>query len=158
MVRPTQQAPSFRGLRPASAAASAAKSANPATGTRCERLLAVEMRARGFSFSEHARALPGRPDFLFEQERLVVFCDGDFWHGRRWAELRSKLAAGSNGDYWVRKIKANRSRDRRHDRVLAKAGWRVLRLWEREILANPGDSAELIARALSRSQSRTPRR
>lgn len=153
MVRLRQQAPSFQGLRPASAAASAAKRANPATGTRCERLLAAELRARGFSFSDDARALPGRPDFIFEQERLLIFCDGDFWHGRRWAQLRSKLAEGSNGDYWVRKIKANRSRDRRHDRLLTKAGWRGVRLWECDILASPGRCAELIARALRHPQS-----
>lgn len=158
MVRLRQQAPSFQGLRPASAAASAAKRANPATGTRCERLLAAELRARGFSFSESARAIPGRPDFIFEQERLLIFCDGDFWHGRRWPQLRSTLAEGSNGDYWVRKIQANRSRDRRHDRLLTEAGWRVLRLWEGDILASPGTCAELIAHAPCLPQSLPPGR
>jgi len=92
--------------------------------------------------------LPGRPDIVFPKARLVVFCDGDFWHGRRWAERRRKLRTGHNADYWVRKIGRNIERDRQNTALLEKAGWTVLRFWEGDILRCCGDVASQILHVL----------
>jgi DNA mismatch endonuclease (patch repair protein) len=40
--------------------------------------------------------------------------------------------AKTNRDFWHAKIEANRSRDADTDKRLAKAGWRVVRVWEHE--------------------------
>ena len=59
----------------------------------------------------------GSPDFLIEG-RLALFCDGSFWHGKDWKNLKEKLASGNNPDYWVNHIESNRKRDRKVNRVL----------------------------------------
>lgn len=72
---------------------------------------------------------------------MVVFCDGDFWHGRELAARVAKLQQGHNAPYWIAKIEGNVARDRRTDAKLAAAGWKVLRYWEGDIR----DSADRIA-------------
>ena len=70
--------------------------------------------------------LPGSPDFVFRRERIVVFVDGDFWHGNP----RKFRLPKSNLSYWGKKILSNRVRDKRVNRALRKAGWIVLRFWQ----------------------------
>lgn len=96
-----------------------------------ERLVAEALRIRGIPWEGHARDLPGRPDFVFRDQRLVVFVDGDFWHGWRFPQWRDKLSIA-----WERKIEANRARDARNHRRLKRGGWKVVRLWEHQIHAN----------------------
>ncbi len=78
----------------------------------------------------------GTPDFLV-YEKVAVFCDSSFWHGRHWEKLRSQLQRGSNASYWVRHIDGNRRRDRLVTRRLRKSGYRVARFWDSEILDRP---------------------
>jgi DNA mismatch endonuclease, patch repair protein len=52
---------------------------------------------------------------VFVSARVVVFCDGDFWHGRNWEERVAKLVGGANASYWIAKISSNMERDRGHD-------------------------------------------
>jgi DNA mismatch endonuclease (patch repair protein) len=40
-------------------------------------------RANGITGWRRNQKLPGKPDFVFHRERLVVFVDGCFWHGCR---------------------------------------------------------------------------
>ena len=72
---------------------------------------------------------------VFRSDGVVVFCDGDFWHGKDWAERRNALARGANAEYWIGKIEGNMERDRRNNEVLRSEGWTVLRFWESDILA-----------------------
>jgi DNA mismatch endonuclease (patch repair protein) len=67
-----------------------------------------------------------RPDFVFRQERLVIFVDGCFWHGCPRHGTRPR----QNRKFWDEKIARNRQRDRLVTRQLRKQGWTVLRLWE----------------------------
>jgi DNA mismatch endonuclease (patch repair protein) len=77
---------------------------NRARDTGPEMLLRKELRARGLRYQTHARELPGRPDLVFAEARTVVFCDGDFWHGRNWPRLRRQLEERFNADYWIAKL------------------------------------------------------
>jgi DNA mismatch endonuclease, patch repair protein len=79
------------------------------------------------------RSLPGCPDIVFQRVKLAVFCDGDFWHGRDWAQRKLKLSRGTNGRYWLAKIERNMARDASNQERLESQGWRVLRFWESEI-------------------------
>ncbi len=89
---------------------------------------------------------------MFRGERLAVFVDGDFWHGRDWEERRERLANGTNADYWLAKIRYNRERDRRNDIELGQLGWRVLRIWESEIRGDLGVCVERVRRVLRESR------
>src|SRR5688500_16038130 len=101
------KAPSYKNFRPASQRASESLARNKSTNTKCERLLRSAMWRMCFRFRKNVSDLPGRPDIVFRQQRIVVFCDGDFWHGRNWAQRRRKLINGANSSYWIAKIRSN---------------------------------------------------
>jgi len=118
------------------------------TDTLGEKLLRSVLWKLGFRFRKNVRSLPGKPDVVFQRERVAVFCDGDFWHGRNWQKDRRRLAAGPNAPYWVAKIKANRERDKRYNKELKKDGWSILRFWESDVRADPIRVAQEIAEAV----------
>ena len=73
--------------------------------------------------------LPGKPDFTFQKERLIVFVDGCFWHGCP----KCYRAPKGNQKFWETKIIRNRERDREVNRELRLRGWRVLRIAEHSL-------------------------
>jgi len=130
---PPRTTPSFRGLAPTNVTASRVGRGNRKTGTQPELLLRRALWGRGLRYRLHDGGLPGRPDIVFPSAHIVVFCDGDFWHGRDWPERRRRLEAGSNAAYWVAKIERNRARDAETDLRLKQLGWQVIRVWESDI-------------------------
>jgi DNA mismatch endonuclease, patch repair protein len=92
---------------------------------------------RGFRFRKHVAHLPGCPDVIFARNRLAIFVDGDFWHGRDWTNLRAQLQRRANPGYWIAKIGRNRERDLTQTMLLEAEGWTVLRIWESDVLKNP---------------------
>ena len=144
----SQRAPSFRGLSAASAVSSRAKQANRAVNTHHERVLRQNLRRLGLHFQNNVRNLPGKPDIVFFAAKVAVFCDGDFWHGHHWQSLKQKLCDGTNSSYWIAKIATNRRRDKRANVELRKAGWRVLRFWEKDILKHPARAAQKVHQAV----------
>lgn len=153
------RAPSFAGFRPASPASSRAKAANRPRDTGHELALQTALRQIGLRFETHRADLPGRPDVVFEREKLAVFCDGDFWHGRNWRRLSGLLARRANAAYWIAKIDANRRRDLRVRRSLKCEGWTVVRVWETDILRDPESVASSLRTRLAalRRQTKTRR-
>jgi DNA mismatch endonuclease (patch repair protein) len=142
--------PSYAGLRPASKRASAAaRASSTKSGTGPERLLRKALRELGIRHSQRSSQLPGRPDLVFRKARVVVFCDGDFWHGRKLEARLERLSRGHNADYWVAKIGANVVRDRANNRALRRLGWKVLRFWESEIRRSPERVAAKVAKAIA---------
>jgi DNA mismatch endonuclease (patch repair protein) len=53
-----------------------------------------ELWRRGLRYRLHHHGLPGRPDIVFPKQNVVVFCDGDFWHGRDLEARVTKLTRG----------------------------------------------------------------
>ena len=141
-------APRYDHLRPSSPAASKAKRHNPAQGTAAELVLRRRLWSLGLRYRLHAKDLPGKPDIVFRRQRLAVFVDGDFWHGRNWEQRRASLEKGHNAPYWIDKIAYNIERDRRNDALLEQAGWRVLRLWETAVKKRPLAAADRVVDAL----------
>lgn len=139
----------FAGLRPASARASqlAAKSSRK-SGTACEVKLWRALRKLRLRFKRNVASLPGCPDVVFEREKVAVFADGDFWHGRKLASRLAKLSGGHNSAYWVRKVQTNVARDRRVRSELKAEGWRVIRVWESDINSDPERAAARIEHVL----------
>ena len=136
-MKPLRVSSSYRGLRPASDRASITARASSRKGnTRCELLLRLELWRSGLRYRLHEQNLPGRPDIVFRKARVVVFCDGDFWHGRNLEQRLTKLSHGHNAAYWVSKIQKNVERDLRQTQALTDDGWLVLRFWETDILGN----------------------
>ena len=97
-----------------------------------ERAMAESFSSRELTWESHVRELPGRPDFVFRDDRVAVFVDGDFWHGWRFPQWRDKLS-----DKWEAKIDATRRRDARNRQRLRRMGWKVVRIWEHQIERSP---------------------
>jgi DNA mismatch endonuclease (patch repair protein) len=51
--------------------------------------------------------------------------------------------------FWQEKIAKNRARDRKNFLALRRQGWRVLRIWQHEIKANPDRCVQRIVDALA---------
>lgn len=127
---------------------SAIKSKN----TEPELLLRKALWKDGFRYRVNDRKLPGKPDIVFSRAKIVVFCDGDFWHGHNWAirglsSFEEELASYS--EFWRQKIIGNVERDRKNTSLLEEAGWLVIRLWESDIRANRDECVSRIKEAYS---------
>jgi DNA (cytosine-5)-methyltransferase 1 len=108
--------------------------------TTPETLLRHALEARGLRADDPAPDLPGKPDLVFGAARLLVFVDGDYWHGNQWRRrgktaLEEQFAASAEASraYWLRKIRRNMCRDHATTAALLRMGWTVLRLWESQI-------------------------
>ena len=141
-----RKSPSYKGFTSSSEAQTRAKRANKSSGTKPEVVLRKEMHRLGLRFRLKTGHLPGRPDIIFPASRVAVFCDGDFWHGRDWENLQTALRKRANSDYWIAKIGYNRERDIEVTRSLSEIGWRVMRLWESEIISDPAGAARRVKR------------
>jgi len=107
--------------------------------TQIELALRSGLHRRGFRFRKHVRTLAGSPDIVFPTERIVVFVDGDFWHGYCFARWRHTLAP-----FWQEKIENNRKRDRRNFAKLRRAGWKVIRVWGHDLIRHPDACIEQV--------------
>jgi DNA mismatch endonuclease (patch repair protein) len=86
---------------------------------------------------------------VFPRRRIVVFVDGDFWHGRNWHVRRHRISAGANAEYWTKKIEYNMERDRRQVHELEASGWTVVRIWEGDIYSDVECAAHELEMMLS---------
>ncbi|MFL5483653.1 MAG: very short patch repair endonuclease [Gemmatimonadaceae bacterium] len=143
-----RRVPRFSNFSSSSPHASRAKQGNRSSNTKPERILRTALRSRGLRAKSASSGFLGRPDFAFPEDRIVVFLDGDFWHGRHWKARRERLLNGSNADYWIPKIESNIKRDRRINRLLRAAGWKVIRVWETDLLRRPSKAVDRIERLL----------
>lgn len=121
--------------------------------TSPERTICAGLRRHGIYIATHAKDLPGRPDVVFRRAKLVVFIDGDFWHGWRFPLWEHKLSRK-----WREKIAATRARDQRNFRKLRRLGWRVLRIWEHQIDSDLEKCLARILAARDEQLSRSPSR
>ena len=109
-----------------------------------ELVLARILRSERIAGWRRHTALMGRPDFAFPRVRLAVFVDGCFWHGCP----KHSTTPANNRAFWMKKLNSNRTRDRVVNRGLKNAGWRVLRIWEHDLL-EPAKVMARIRRALA---------
>ena len=86
----------------------------------------------GYRYRLHCRDLPGKPDLVFRSRRAVVFVHGCFWHRHQGCAL-ARLPK-SRVDFWTTKLEGNRERDARKIAELEKVGWRILVVWECELM------------------------
>ena len=96
-------------------------------GTKIEVKMKKALEENGIEF-EYQPEMFGKPDFLIEN-KIAVFCDGSFWHGRNWQQLKKKLPDA----YWKEHISNNRKRDKAVNSELRNEGYMVIRFWDDEI-------------------------
>ncbi len=102
----------------------------------------------GYRYRKNYKKLPGKPDIVFVSKRIVVFIDGEFWHGYRWKEKKKKIK--NNREYWIQKIEKNIKRDKENNKKLKELGWSVIRYWEHEIRSDMQKCVEEIIRIIQK--------
>jgi DNA mismatch endonuclease (patch repair protein) len=86
--------------------------------------------ALGYRFRLHSKDLPGKPDLVLPKYRAVIFVHGCFWH--RHPKCRKASNPTTRIAFWVDKFERNVARDAENRRLLRRAKWRVLTIWECE--------------------------
>lgn len=86
----------------------------PNRDTGIERKIQDELSSREIGFYKHYPVM-GQPDIAFPDRKIAIFCDGDYWHGKR---------------------EGVQEKDNRVNEKLRNDGWLVLRYWEHEINVN----------------------
>ncbi len=112
------------------------------TNTKIDIQMNEILKGLGFPYQMDPK-MYGNPDFVIEEQRIAIFCDGDFWHGYN-CEKKKKPSK----KYWKDKIETNMRRDVRITRKLRREGWSVLRLWEHDIEKRTGICIDEILRKI----------
>ena len=112
--------------------------------TKIEIVLRKALWARGYHYRKNFKDLPGRPDIALTKYKIAIFCDGEFFHGKDWEEIKPRLQEGANPEYWVNKIQRNIDRDNEKDKELHILGWKVLHFWGKDILERTDECVDII--------------
>ena len=97
-------------------------------GTKPELAVRAALDKLGIKYGINCPDLPGKPDLVLEDERLVVFVHGCFWHGHSCAKGMKRPM--KNREFWTKKITQTKERDVRKIGALVESGWKVEIIWE----------------------------
>ena len=112
--------------------------------TEIELILRKALWKQGYRYRKNFNALPGSPDIVLTKYKIVIFCDGEFFHGKDWDILEARLKESNNSEYWIKKISRNKERDDEINKKLSFLGWKVLRFWGKDIKNNIDECIQVI--------------
>lgn len=113
--------------------------------TGIELLLRRELWSRNRRYRINDKSLPGKPDIVFRKQKVAIFCDSEYFHGKDWdSYLLPTLKKSNNSAFWIKKISSNKERDKFVNQQLTDMGWTVLRFWGKDIKKNPSVCADII--------------
>lgn len=115
-----------------------------ANNTSIEVALRKALWNKGYRYRKNCRELPGKPDIVLTKYKIAIFCDGEFFHGKDWEVLKSRLEKGNNSEFWISKISKNRERDDEVNKKLLFMGWTVIRFWGNDIKRNTDECIKVI--------------
>lgn len=121
---------------------------NCSTDTSIELTLRKALWHRGYRYRKNYKNLPGKPDIVLTKQKIAIFCDSEFFHGKDWEIKKAKLQKGNNSEYWIKKIERNMERDAENDRQLLFLGWTVIHFWGQEIIKNTEECIRVIEEAI----------
>ncbi len=101
-----------------------------AKNTKPELIVFNKLEELNIPFEKHY-LVTGKPDVAFPDKKIAVFIDGEFWHGRHFIKEKERYS-----DFWIKKISDNIKRDKRSRRLLKNAGWKVIRIWDKDLKKN----------------------
>lgn len=116
-------------------------------GSKIEVLLMKALWGRRLRFSKNDDSVFGKPDIVFKQKKIAVFVDSEFWHGKDWK--KHKKDHKTNKAFWINKIERNIERDKKVNRKLKKEGWKVIRIWGKQILKQTEKCIEKVERIVN---------
>lgn len=117
--------------------------------TRPEMMVRSYLHRKGLRYRLHDKRMPGKPDLVFRRYKTVVFVHGCFWHGHDDRSCKLARTPKSRVEFWINKVQRNRERDIQNKKQLEAMGWRVLTIWECELVKQ--DSLDLLYNTIKRS-------
>ena len=117
---------------------------NRSKDTSIEVLLRKTLWHKGYRYRKNYKKLPGSPDIALTRQKVAVFYDSEFWHGKDWEAKKQRLQKGNNPDFWINKIESNIQRDHENDQKLIALGWTVIHFWGEEIKKSPDECVQVI--------------
>ncbi len=96
--------------------------------TKPEILVRKFLFSKGYRFRLHVKNLPGKPDIVLPKYKTAIFIHGCFWHGHKGCKYF--VVPKTRTKWWTNKITTNKEHDKKNTRLLKKAGWEVITLWE----------------------------
>jgi DNA mismatch endonuclease, patch repair protein len=100
--------------------------------TRPEVVVRSTLHRMGYRFRIHVKGLPGCPDIVLPKYRAVIFVHGCFWH--RHPGCKYAYIPKSRQDFWTKKFQKTVERHEIITRELEGQGWKILVVWECEIV------------------------
>ena len=112
---------------------------------------------KGYRYRKNYKLLPGKPDIALTKQRIAIFCDSDFFHGKDWIKiLKPRLTKGKDPKFWVTKIERNMARDKQNEQELNYLGWTVIRFWGSEIEKNMETCIKTIEECILEQMTENP--
>lgn len=116
--------------------------------TKPELIVRSLLHRSGVRYSLRRKDLPGKPDIVLPKCSTVVFVHGCFWHQH--PGCKDASMPKTRTEFWQDKLGKNVARDRRNQRALRKLGWKVIVVWECQVLKNPLAVLSRILRMIGR--------
>ena len=114
--------------------------------TKPELIVRSLLHRSGLRFSLRRKDLPGKPDIVLPKYRTAIFVHGCFWHRHKGCPVATMPK--SRQAFWLAKFEANVARDKRNQRDLKKTGWKVIVLWECEVMHAPFAAVEKVLKTI----------
>ena len=93
------------------------------------------LHSEGFRFRIHDKRIAGKPDIVLPKYKTVIFIHGCFWHQHPRCPVSH--IPKSNTEYWALKLEKNVIRDKKNKKELKRIGWKVIIVWECDIIKYP---------------------
>ena len=110
----------------------------------------LEIRVRSYLYSKGYRYrihynIAGKPDIVFPSKKVAIFINGCFWHmhGCKLSSIPS-----TRHEFWFGKLSTNKRRDETNYEKLKDENWKVIVVWECELLENLTKTLNMIESAL----------
>lgn len=123
-----------------------------AKDTKIEIALRKALWSKGYRYRKNYDKLPGKPDIVLTKQKIAIFCDSEFFHGKDWDVLKPRLKNSNNSEFWIDKISKNIVHDEDVNKALLYLGWTVIRFWGKDILKNPENCVKVIEEVIFDNQ------
>ncbi|MBI9016301.1 MAG: DNA mismatch endonuclease Vsr [Phycisphaerae bacterium] len=100
--------------------------------TKPELIVRSILHCMGYRFRLHRKDLPGKPDIVLPKYKTAIFVNGCFWH--RHKNCKFAYMPKTRKEFWQKKFNDTVKRDKTKKAELKKLGWKIIIIWECEIV------------------------